>query len=350
VAAPDNPLTPPSANNVSPLTADDVASLTGTYGITAVGARDVAGLPTGPPTDVDSLVTRAYDLLAHAPLRDNLVFDRYATVRPTRQSHNGAVVQLTLIPDITDASATALLDAAAETYDVMPTKLSSFTMDLRMFEYGRVVTTTNQLRAWASIPVDPVAAERIGRNAGSTIDRVALAAVTAAGGIQNTGTAGLVPNAVTPVAGKPSATLRAAAEYFQVNNVQPFANGLYAAIIRPAAYTALRAETDAAGWRYWQANNSDAGDGEIRRRRIEEYEGFSIEVSNRLVAGAVDVFMGAEGLAKVYPMTPGFSAQPQTVVAPVVDRLRRFASVGWYWLGGYGRFRAEAIQTGNLTA
>lgn len=347
MAAPTNPLVAPAASNLAPLSSDDTVTATAAgLGLTLVGARDAAGMATG-GGEVDSLVTRAYDLLAHAPLRDNLIFDRYATVRITRQTHNGAVVQLSMIGDLDDSAATALLGSAGEPYDVMPTKLKSFTCDITMFEYGRVVTTTQLLRAFSSIPVDPIAAERIGRNAGSTVDRLALAAAYVAGGITNAGGAGAVPFAVPPVAGKPSGTLRAVAEYFQINNVDPFANGLYTAIISPTAFTALRAESDAAGWRVWQNNNSATGTDEIRRRRVLEYEGFQIETSNRLTAGK-DIFMGAEGLAKVYPMAPGFSAMPQTVVAPVSDRLRRFASVGWTWIGGYGRFRAEALVTSNL--
>jgi hypothetical protein len=61
------------------------------------------------------------------------------------------------------------------------------------------------------------------------------------------------------------------------------------------------------------------------------------------------VFLGQDGLAVGQSSAPGFGA-PQVVVAPVVDRLRRFASVGWFWLGDFARFRAEAILTGDLAA
>ncbi len=53
--------------------------------------------------------------------------------------------------------------------------------------------------------------------------------------------------------------------------------------------------------------------------------------------------MGAEALAKAYSTAPGFGADPKTVVAPVVDKLKRFASVGWYHLVGYSIFRAESL-------
>jgi hypothetical protein len=35
--------------------------------------------------------------------------------------------------------------------------------------------------------------------------------------------------------------------------------------------------------------------------------------------------------------------QPQVILGLVVDKLQRFVPVGWYWLGGFGRFREEAI-------
>ena len=108
-------------------------------------------------------------------------------------------------------------------------------------------------------------------------------------------------------------------------------------------------ESDAAGWRYWQANNSANGVAQVQGRYIGEYEGFTILVSNRLTAGK-DLFLGQDGLAKVFPSAAGFGSQPRIIVSPVVDRLRRFASIGWYHLVGYGRFRAEAAITSNLAA
>lgn len=346
MAAPVNPVALPGANNVSPLTADDQVTATGNYGITQVGARDAVGLPTG-SGGVESLVTRAYNLIALQPLRDRLVFEQYVTQRITGQTHVGAVVNISMIGDLADDSvASAQL---LETYDVMPTKLKSYGVDATLREYGRVVTLTRLLEGTSRIPIDPVAGERIGRNGASTMDRLVIQVLYAAGGMKNDGTAGAVPQAVTSTAGKPSTTLRAVAEYFRTNNVEPFANGLYAAIISPGSMTKLRADTDTAGWRVWQNNNSNVGDQEIRRRMILEYEGFQFNVSNRVTA-AKDIFLGQEGLAKVYPSAPGFSALPQTVVAPVADRLRRFYSVGWYWMGGYSRLRAEAIATADLSA
>jgi hypothetical protein len=54
----------------------------------------------------------------------------------------------------------------------------------------------------------------------------------------------------------------------------------------------------------------------------------------------------------VFSNAPGFGPNPRTVVSPVVDKLKRFASIGWYHLVGYSVFRPEALvrvkTTGNL--
>ena len=315
--------------------------------LTHVGARDAAGLPTG-TGGVESLVTRAYNLAAAAQYRRALLWDLFATVEPSRLSHNGAVVQFNFVNDIDDDPSTSEL---AEDYDVLPTQLKSWKTELTMKEYGRVVTTTSLLRGTTMIPVDPIAAERVGRNAAATIDRLAFAPLLLAGGVNNDGSAGAIPFDVT-VANKPSDTLRAASQRFKEKDVPPFANGRYKAIMCPAAETALRKEADAAGWRYWQINQEEAGGtGSIANGFVGAYEGFDVIVSNTPgLAAKGAVFLGPDGLAKAYSNAPGFSSAPQVVISPVVDRLKRFASVGWYHLVGYGRFRAEAVLTGNPAA
>lgn len=330
-----------ASDNASPVTASDVP----VGKLLEVGARDGAGLPTGSDA-LDTLITRSYQLGAYQALRRRLVFDSIATDLFTKQSHVGAVLSLNMVNDLDDDPATALL---VEDYDVLPTPLASFRTDLILKEYGRVVTNTALLRGTSMVPISPIAAERVGRNAGATIDRLARTAILAAGGITNAGAVnGAVPVDVT-VAGKPSGTLRAASQAFKDNNVEPFANGLYRAYLCPAAETALRGEADAAGWRYWQINQDPGGGtGDIRRGYVGAYEEFEIFTTTGVSNGTGGIFVGQDALAKGSSLAPGFGSMPQVVVSPVNDRLRRFASIGWYWLGGYARFRAEAALTGNL--
>lgn len=336
MAVPDNPLTPPAANNVSPLTADDQNSLTGTFGLNRVGAR-TAGLPTGTDS-LQSLVTTSYNLMAFKNLRRRIAFADAATLRPTNLTHQGAVIQLNLIDDLDDDPTLALLD---EQYDVMPSRIKSYKSSIILQEWGRAVTTTALLRGTSMIPVDPIAAERVGRNMAGVFDRRALAVLLAAGGITKAGAAGGVPNTITAITAKPSDALRAISEYFKVQDVEPFANGRYRIVMTPQAETLLRKEAAADGWRYWQQEGQGES-GSILNGYVGTYEGFDIQVANTPGLGTYQVVaMGNEGLAMGMSTAPGYGA-PSVVVAPVVDRLRRFASVGWYWLGDFARFRAEA--------
>ena len=334
----------PSVNNSSPLSEVDVAAAVDPFGITQVGPRDAStGLPTGTGS-VQSLVTKAYELLARPTLRDELLFDRFVTVRPSSLSHNGAAVQFNFVPDIDDDPANHRLD---ELYDVAPSVLKSYTHDITMFEYGQAITTTALVDATTMIPVDPIAAERLARAAASNIDRLVLAALEGTGGVLNDGT----PNAVAPVdktqAGDPTGTLLAVKEQFKSDNIMPFMGGMYVAIITPAEETALRSQTDPGGWRYWQTNVADSGMGDIARGSIGMYEGFVFFTSNRISKAH---FLGYEALAKAFSMRPGFGPMPRVVVSPQTDRLRRFVSIGWKHLVGYDRFRAEAILSADLTA
>ena len=337
--------TPPGSNFTSPV---DFDTQNAQNVLTHVGARNsTTGLPTG-SGGVESLVTRAYNLAASQVFRRALLWDTFATVQASRLSHNGSTVQFNFVNDLDDDPDDALLP---EDYDVLPTPLKSWKTDVTMWEYGKAVTTTALLRGTSMIPVDPVAAERVGRNAAAIIDRLAFAPLIAAGGINNDGTAGAAPVDVT-VADSPSDTLRAASQKFKEGDVPAYSNGLYKAVLTPASETALRKEADAAGWRYWQINQEEmGGTGNIARGFVGTYEGFEIHVANTPDLDTVGgVFLGAEALAKAYSTAPGFSSNPQVVVSPVVDKLRRFASVGWYHLVGYSRFRAEAVLTGDLTA
>lgn len=328
-----------ASDNVSPVT----ASQTPEGKLLSVGPRDGNGIPTG-TAGLQSLVTKSYDMIAYKILRKRLLFDPLATVRTTTESHQGAALQFNFVNDLDDSPTTALL---VEDYDVLPTPLKSWSNSFYIQEFGRVVTKTKLIRGTTMVALDPVAAERVSRNMAATMDRRAMNVLLASGGVQNDGSAGGAVTDIT-VTGKPSDTLRAAAQSFMDNNVEPFENGMYRAILTPSALTALKKESDAAGWRYYQINqDGSGGTGDIARGVVGEYEGFQIAWTSQLANGTGGVFVGAEAFAKGFSRAPGYGPVPQIVVSPVVDRLMRFTSLGWYWLGDYARFRAEAVVTGN---
>ena len=69
--------------------------------------------------------------------------------------------------------------------------------------------------------------------------------------------------------------------------------------------------------------------------------------SGTVAVGAANVFaticVGRQALAKAWSMVDGNTEQPHVVPGPITDYLRRFVPWGWYWLGGYGRYREAAI-------
>jgi hypothetical protein len=52
--------------------------------------------------------------------------------------------------------------------------------------------------------------------------------------------------------------------------------------------------------------------------------------------------MGKQALAKTWSSSVS-APMPQVVLGAVVDKLQRNVPIGWYWLGGFGRFREDAL-------
>lgn len=296
--------------------------------VTAAGPLTINA--PAPQVDISvgtNLVTKAYELLAYGALRPEVIFDQFATVRATRQSHRGASVQFTFIDDIPEA-VTPLL----ENIDVDSASMDSTTVEVPMLEYGNAVTTTALLRGTSMIPVDPAAAERVGWNAGVSIDTLARTALD-----QATNTVGGGAGAMG------SDLLRTGVYEMKAANVRPFSGGNYVAVISPKQESALKAEADAAGWR-WVVGNNPGGGNSIYMGEVGTYEGVRIIVNNHLTDEDTGYLMGQEALAKAFSSAPGFGPNPRVVVSPVVDKLRRFASVGWHHLCGYKIFREEAVR------
>lgn len=304
-----------------------------------------------PNVDIDAglmFVQRAYDLAVRNALRDQLIFDQFATERPTRLTHNGTPVRFFFTDDIPEQT-TPLL----ENLDVDSVSFSGKTLDVTMREYGTAVTRTNLLRGTSMVAVDPQIADKVGYNAGRSIDTLARTALlqssvaygTPAGGTL-TGTIATIAKAATGTFFLNSDVLQMGVATLQSENVRPFMGGTYVLVAGPKTVQHLKNEKDTGGWRYVTARNNGSDGNDIYMGTVGEYEGVTIVQNNRMPAGKA-VLMGAEALAKAHSNGAGYGAGPSTVVSPVVDKLRRFASVGWLHLVGYSIFRGEAIV--NIT-
>ena len=307
--------------------------------VTAAGPLSInAPAPVVDITLGGQFVTKAYDLAVYPSLRPELIFDQFATVRPTRLTHRGGSARFSFVDDIAEQT-TPLL----ENIDVDSVTLTSKALTVSMREYGTSVTNTALLRGTSMIAMDPLIAERVGYNAGLSVDTLARTALDAASITYDDSTTGTITEIGSSASFLNGLLLQEAVATMQADNVRPFMGGNYVCVVSPYQAQHLKYDTSDTGWRYVTTRNEGTAGNSIYMGEIGMYEGVRIIVNNHLTSNGTAYFMGAEALAKVYSDAPGFGPNPRVVISPVVDKLRRFASVGWYHLVGYSVFRNDAL-------
>ena len=310
----------------------------------------MAGETTTSSLSIDQV---AFDRLAYFALRSELLFDQAADVQPVAQAMPGTGVTFTIFADI--AAATSTLN---EVTDVTPTALSDSQVTVTLAEYGNAVVTTAKLRGTAFLDVDSAAANIIGYNAGDSIDQVVREVLAAGTNVAySTGGASPATSRVTLAVDdllvandirKQVAALRGA-------NVATF-NGSYIGFIHPDVSYDFRSATDASAWRT-PANYVDPTgiyNGEIglfesvRFIETPRAKVFTNAFNGAGAAGTGDAYstliMGRQALAKAFSTQDGNGAVPKIVRGNVTDILMRLQPLGWYWLGGYGRFREASLR------
>lgn len=284
-------------------------------------------------------VTTAYDLLVRNPLRAQLIFDQFATIGVTNETHRGGSHRFSFTDDIPEQIIPLL-----ENVDVDSQSFGAKGLVVGQLPYGTAVTTTDIIRGTSMVAIDPMVANKVGYNAGLSIDRIAHNALLQTSVTYDDSSTGTVKQIGASTTYLDGYMLSEAVEYLQSAKVMPGADGLYTAILSPRQVQQLKADTGVTAWRQTVIqSDSDLMGNSIFRGEVGVYEGCRIVMNNNLASTDKGFVLGAEALAKVYPNAPGFGSQPRIVVSPVVDKLRRFASVGWYHMVGYSIFRPEAV-------
>jgi N4-gp56 family major capsid protein len=295
----------------------------------------------------------AYDQIAYFALRSELLFDQAADVQPTNQSMPGSSVTFTIFSDL--AAATSTL---SETADVDPVAMSDSQVTVTLAEYGNTVNTTAKLRGTSFLDVDVTAANVIGYNAGDSIDQVIREVLAGGTNVVYGGGGSSDPSSRVTVAAEDiieANDIRKVTAQLRKANVATF-NGYYMGFIHPDVSYDLRRETGNASWNapHVAVDTANIYNGEIgtfesvrfiETPRAKVFENASNGTST---TGTIDVYcthiMGRQALAKAYSQVDGNSAFPKVVRGPIVDSLMRFNPIGWYWLGGYGRFREASLR------
>ena len=295
----------------------------------------------------------AYDRLAYFALRSELLFDQAADVQATNQAMPGSSVIFTIFSEM--AAATSPI---SETSDLTPVTMADSQVTVTLAEYGNTVNTTAKLRGTSFLDVDAVAANLIGYNAGNSIDQVVSAVLAGGTNVVYGGGGSSTPTSTVTIQAEDiveANDIRQVTAALRGANVATF-NGYYMGYIHPDVSYDLRKETGNASWNapHVQVDTANIYNGEIGTfesvRFIETPRApLSANASNGTsTTGTIDVYgtliMGRQALAKAYSQVDGNGVVPKVVRGPVVDSLMRFNPIGWYWLGGYGRFREASLR------
>lgn len=295
----------------------------------------------------------AFEKLAYFALRPEMYYDQFADVQATNATNPGATVTFTVFADL--AAATTAL---GEAEDVTPVAMSDSQVSVTLAEYGNATVTTAKLRATSFLPVDPVAANAVGYNAGLSIDTICRAVLQAGDNVIYATGGATDPSSRTTINSDDTLAandVRKVVAQLRKANV-PTVGGSYVGFIHPDVSYDFRSATDAAAWRT-PANYVDPSG--IYNGEIGMFEGvrfmespraplFANASDNSGSAGTIDVYgtliMGRQALAKGISLGGEYGSQPTIVYGTVTDLLKRFRPVGWKHFVGYGVFRQEALR------
>jgi len=304
-----------------------------------------------PYTQMSSLSTdqTAFDRIAYFALRSELLFDAVADVMPVAQSMPGSAVTFTIFNDIAEATT-----PLTETSDVTAVAMSDSQVTVTLTEYGNAVSTTAKLRGTSFLDVDAAAANIVGYNAGISIDSIIREVLAAGTNVVYGGGGSTNPSSRATVEAEDiieANDIRKVVAQLRKANAVSF-GGMYMGYIHPDVSYDLRRETGVASWRDPHVYSDPAN---IYMGEIGAFEGVRFietprakNFENAGASSTVDVYcthiMGRQALAKAHSLTDGNGPFPRVVRGPVTDTLYRFQPIGWYWLGGYGRFREASLR------
>ena len=301
-------------------------------------------IPSGSLTgtsDISNLVKTAYDQYVRMALRSIPVMRAIADVKPVQQAMPGSSVVFSIYSDLAQATSTL-----TETSDVSSIALGNPNqVTVTLNEYGSAVTTTKKLNLTSFNDVDSALADIIAYNSADSIDAVVASVLTGGSNVIYAGTSGATStNTITSTDVMTVAAIREAVTELRTNKAVPRINDLYAAYLHPRQAADLRAESGTGGF---QALTQYVDRTPFVAGAVGVIEGaFVIETPRVPFAAntqspAVNVYKaviaGREALAE---------AQGQdisTVIGPEIDALRRFRTIGWYYMGGFARLREAAL-------
>lgn len=292
----------------------------------------------------DNTVKTMYDFAINKVFRETPMYRTWVDKRPEAVNGPGQTIQLQKYQYFDAATVTAAKTPLNEETDVDSTKLPpTLAVNLTVNEYGAAVTRTKKLAYFSFADVDMAAAMTIGAHLSDVMDELVqdfmvtgtqiLRAQDRASTVTITGTDYLR-----------AVDIRKAATWLKANKVPTFGGGFYAGGIHPHVLHDLRQETGSGSWRVPKEYGTDQSD--IWTGEFGEFEGVRF-VQNTRTRTALDgassgkvyrsFILGREAIAEKVV------EEPNTVLGPVVDKLQRFRTIGWYGVLGWALYRNESL-------
>ena len=280
---------------------------------------------------VDAVVA-AYDKAFGWALKASGVAYTLIDKEPEEPTSHGSSIKLQLNNYYTEADVVAAQTPLDEETDVTPTRApQTSSVTLTPQEFGFAEQHTIYMGNRSLTPFDPVAARLVGEHCRDTLDYYTQ--TQARLGTQVFRAAGRASTA-TVAAGdlQKSTEIRKAVTTLNSNSAQPRDGQFFVGLIHPKVVHDLREETGSGGWRVPQEYGSSQM--KLYNGEFGEWEGVRWIVNNRVKratdndgAAGINVYrtliMGREALAKAVV------SEPNTVLSPQTDRLRRWVGLGW---------------------
>ena len=263
-----------------------------------------------------------------------------ADVKPVQQPMPGSSVVFSIYSDLAQATSTL-----TETTDISSIALGNPNqVTVTLQEYGSAVTTTKKLNLTSFNDVDSALADIIAYNAADSIDAIVAAVLTGGTNVIYAGSTATSTNTITAAATISTADIREAVVQLRTNKALPRIGELYAAYLHPRQSADLRAESGTGGFqdltKYVERTPFTAGAvGVLEGAFIVETPRvpFAANTNSPAVNVYKAVVAGREALAEA------MGQNISTVIGPEIDALRRFRTIGWYYMGGFARLREAAL-------
>lgn len=235
-----------------------------------------------------------------------------------------------------------------ETDDLVSAALADTGITLTPAEYGNVVTTTKLANLQTGGKADLAAAQLVGINHGSTMDKLACLALDASSNGYVIG--GTAEGSVTGSQVASDVFLNYFYNKLARANI-PMVNGAYVMVAHDDVIADLREATGAGSW---TDVTKYAAPGETLMNEVGMYKGFRVVRNNNATfadqtgAGTVDLynsyFFGFNALGKA-------TSQPGRMVATgPFDKLARFVNLGWYEVSQYKIIDTDAVWVGKCAS